>query len=302
MKNTIKTTILAVIVALLIILSYYQIIEIDPKYITITTIILIILTIDLDNSTEHLTTISNEGIQDLSSSYNTTNATLGNLTITGTLKVGNNVLISGDSTAQDKIQIYQNGDAKAPYVFVNKQGNIGVWNGTSAPVNIGATGSYLSGDVTVGGNLVLDGTNKWILHTPDDGRKTLYMAPWGTSDWNWGGGISVDNTSSINATRIMNDGLAGFIGDGGGIFVPLFVGQGSLNDIGIGVNHEDFVILAPGYGIRMWNTGSAPADWNSDPTDKTNPPGWVAKNTSTTWIVYNIWGSNKMDFWKVFRL
>jgi hypothetical protein len=27
--------------------------------------------------------------------------------------------------------------------------------------------------------------NKWIIHTPDDGRKTLYMAHWENGKWNW---------------------------------------------------------------------------------------------------------------------
>jgi hypothetical protein len=49
-----------------------------------------------------------------------------------------------------------------------------------------------SGDVTVarnafvGDNLILSGDNSWILHTPDDGRKTFYIAPGKDgANWDW---------------------------------------------------------------------------------------------------------------------
>lgn len=37
------------------------------------------------------------------------------------------------------------------------------------------------------GDVVIPGSNAWTLHTPDDGRTTLYVAPWGTDerDWLW---------------------------------------------------------------------------------------------------------------------
>ena len=38
----------------------------------------------------------------------------------------------------------------------------------------------------VKGDIIFDGDNKWIIHTPDDGRKTLYMARWENGNWNWG--------------------------------------------------------------------------------------------------------------------
>ena len=43
------------------------------------------------------------------------------------------------------------------------------------------------GDVSIAGNVIMDGDNSWILHTPDDGRKQLYIAPRKAdkSDWDW---------------------------------------------------------------------------------------------------------------------
>ena len=43
----------------------------------------------------------------------------------------------------------------------------------------------IDGDLVVKGNIILDGDNKWIIHTPDDGRKSLYIAPWEGGGWNW---------------------------------------------------------------------------------------------------------------------
>lgn len=36
-------------------------------------------------------------------------------------------------------------------------------------------------DTYIANNLVLDGSNKWVFHTPDDGRTSLYIAP----NWDW---------------------------------------------------------------------------------------------------------------------
>ena len=47
------------------------------------------------------------------------------------------------------------------------------------------TTAKFPGDFTVGGNIILDGDNKWIIHSPDDGRKTLYIAPMENGGWNW---------------------------------------------------------------------------------------------------------------------
>ncbi|MBY0435310.1 MAG: hypothetical protein K2U26_14480 [Cyclobacteriaceae bacterium] len=50
-----------------------------------------------------------------------------------------------------------------------------------------APGSLLSQDYTVpaNSNLILDGSNRWIFHTPDNGSTIAYFAPWLGSDWGW---------------------------------------------------------------------------------------------------------------------
>jgi hypothetical protein len=53
----------------------------------------------------------------------------------------------------------------------------------------------VAGDARVGGNLVMKGDNQWIIHTPHDGRKTMYIAPLANGAWNWN-----------NQTRFEKDG------------------------------------------------------------------------------------------------
>lgn len=53
------------------------------------------------------------------------------------------------------------------------------------------------------GDLVFNGTNNWILHTPDDGRHNLYLAPsieQNTTNWNWPKQVVFfpDGAASIN--------------------------------------------------------------------------------------------------------
>ena len=48
------------------------------------------------------------------------------------------------------------------------------------------TTAKFPGDLSVVGDIVLDGDNKWVIHTPDDGRKSLYIAPMENGGWNWG--------------------------------------------------------------------------------------------------------------------
>lgn len=40
---------------------------------------------------------------------------------------------------------------------------------------------------------MLDGSNKWVLHTPDDGRTSLYLAP----NWNWNNQTRFDATGDV---------------------------------------------------------------------------------------------------------
>jgi hypothetical protein len=46
----------------------------------------------------------------------------------------------------------------------------------------------IAGGLAVNGDIVFNGGNNWIIHTPDDNRRTMYIAPsraYGNGDWNW---------------------------------------------------------------------------------------------------------------------
>ena len=57
---------------------------------------------------------------------------------------------------------------------------------------------YFANDLQTDSNLILGGDNKWIFHTPDDGRKTMYVSPWnGKNDWDWGRGFEINNNGDF---------------------------------------------------------------------------------------------------------
>ena len=47
---------------------------------------------------------------------------------------------------------------------------------------LGFTSAFGQGTVIDNGSP----TNKWILHNPEDSRKTLFLAPWNNNAWDWG--------------------------------------------------------------------------------------------------------------------
>jgi len=53
-------------------------------------------------------------------------------------------------------------------------------------------------------DLISEGSNKWIFHTPDDGRTTMWIAPYTNNDWQWG-----------KATQFMDNGNVIFSGNVG---------------------------------------------------------------------------------------
>jgi hypothetical protein len=54
-------------------------------------------------------------------------------------------------------------------------------------------------DVQDGGLVIGKGTSKWILHTPDDGRRVLYIAPLNAAktDWDWNKNMNIDENGNV---------------------------------------------------------------------------------------------------------
>ena len=57
-----------------------------------------------------------------------------------------------------------------------------------------------NGTVNTKGDFVFSGDNGWILHTPDDGRKTMYVAPNSQNGWDWGKGFFYNNNGYLDVT------------------------------------------------------------------------------------------------------
>jgi hypothetical protein len=64
--------------------------------------------------------------------------------------------------------------------------------------------AMFNSDVNIGRNLILSGDNSWIFHHPDDGRKTLYIAP-KNNYWDWNNQIALNNDGSINCNKIITN-------------------------------------------------------------------------------------------------
>ncbi len=71
---------------------------------------------------------------------------------------------------------------------------------TIAGGNIWTAGNLSSGSMNTGGDLILDGDNKWIFHTPEsENRRTMYVAPLKADkkDWNWGASTQFHNNGDV---------------------------------------------------------------------------------------------------------
>ncbi len=87
----------------------------------------------------------------------------------------------------------------------------------------------VTSNLTTSGNLVLDGDNKWIIHTPDDGRKTMYIAPWnGRDNWDFSKQLSIDNSG--NTTIAGNSNISGNTNIGGITSVKALYTSGGTNN------------------------------------------------------------------------
>jgi hypothetical protein len=88
----------------------------------------------------------------------------------------NRAEISNDTSSFKQLMIVGNKAAGADR-------RVGVWDRLDVHGELG-----VDRDAVVRGDLLFDGGNNWIVHTPDDGRRIMYVAPSGAAgrrDWNW---------------------------------------------------------------------------------------------------------------------
>lgn len=180
--------------------------------------------------------LTNEGVQVMGSILNSGSGTIDNLTILGSLKIGNTTIdkdgaISiGEMTSIDKYgQIMIKGPNSKYYLHT--EGDVFVIRNSSSKEDsryafgpdgyidmgkdIAASNIRVSGNLTVGQDLILDGKNKWIIHTPDtNSADRLYIAPMVGSDWVWSAGLTsapgipYDNKRASDGSDIAHLGVA----------------------------------------------------------------------------------------------
>ena len=57
-------------------------------------------------------------------------------------------------------------------------------------------------------DLISGGSNSWMFHTPDDGRTTLFIAPYITNDWQWGLATQFFNNGDVFFSKNVGIGIA----------------------------------------------------------------------------------------------
>lgn len=102
--------------------------------------------------------------------------------------------LKGDTKVYGKLCVYEPGKKTPTCLDSNLLGS-------SKTMNV-------QGNANVKGDIVFNGGNNWIMHTPDDKRHTLYIAPSktkGKGDWNW----AKQTRFLSNGEVILNNGKHG---------------------------------------------------------------------------------------------
>ena len=134
-------------------------------------------------------------------------------------------------------------------------GNVGI--GTTNP---GAS-LDVAGNARISGDIDISGSNRWTIHSPDDGRTSLYIAPWGGTGWNWGAQTRFENNGNVYFSGNVGIGTTNPIGRLGVVGGLIYAGdtntrfgaQMSGDDAGRGVFGSN-IYVAGDNTIRTFGT------------------------------------------------
>jgi hypothetical protein len=81
-------------------------------------------------------------------------------------------------------------------------GNLLIGSTVNSGEALQVTGNAIITGQLRGSDIVSNGTNSWIFHTPDDGRKNMFIAPGlgssgGSAGWDWAKGMVLNNDGSV---------------------------------------------------------------------------------------------------------
>ena len=131
--------------------------------------------------------------------------------------INNGSEISNDTADYKKLMIIGNKSAGA-------ERRVGIWDRLDVHGTLGVDGAAFVGNAFISNDVIMSGDNSWILHTPNDGRKQLYVAPGKDGgNWDWS-----------KQTQFMPDGniIASGTVDAAGFTVrgqPLATGGGAVD-------------------------------------------------------------------------
>ena len=156
-----------------------------------------------------------------------------------TIKIGD--IYAGSVQVKDSWFPYIDGNT-----YIRAAGNdktIKIGDVNAASIEMGAP---VAGDLKIKGDVRFVGKNNWILHTPDDGRRTMYVAPSGTEgqeNWNWGAQTRFEPDGVVAVNKLSTSSGVEVTGNSQGGPGPLL-----QTVYGNDATHR--------YGIGQWNAGA----------------------------------------------
>ena len=82
-------------------------------------------------------------------------------------------------------------------VYFHNDGKVNFNNNISINGGIEAKKINSSGTI-IGGDLISGGVNSWVIHTPDDSRRTMYLGPVIDGSFKWEKGVYFHNDGKVN--------------------------------------------------------------------------------------------------------
>ncbi|EZH71524.1 hypothetical protein ATO12_07435 [Aquimarina atlantica] len=126
----------------------------------------------------------------------------------GKVNFANTISVNGNISGKDIISEGQNSwifhtpdDNRTTLYIAPKTNGNWDWSKTTSFLNDGKVN--FANTISVNGNIsgkdiISEGQNSWIFHTPDDNRTTLYIAPKTNGNWDWSKTTSFFNDGKVN--------------------------------------------------------------------------------------------------------
>ena len=129
------------------------------------------------------------------------NVSLGGGVVRSHFTIGRNLLVKGNIQNYGHLTVNKNCVINN-YLTVKKNIHVHGHHVTNKSIQ-GKEHLHIARNVHLKGDLVFNGGNNWIIHTPDDKRRTMYIAPSGTygrGNWNWRAQVRIESNGKALAS------------------------------------------------------------------------------------------------------